>query len=78
MDAELRFASARQNNAPIASSEAVELAKDECRDGRPFAWLDHLRRDLHLAIRLLDKSPGFALAGRRAAQLDPITALRQE
>jgi hypothetical protein len=56
----------------------VELAKDECRDGRPFAWLDHLRRDLHLAIRLLDKSPGFALAARRAAQLDPITALRQE
>jgi putative ABC transport system permease protein len=41
---------------------AVELAKDECRDRMPLAWLDHLRRDFRLATRSLWKSPGFALA----------------
>src|SRR5215510_6810835 len=41
---------------------AVELAKDECRDQRPFLWMDHLCRDIGFAIRALSKSPGFALA----------------
>jgi putative ABC transport system permease protein len=40
----------------------VELAKDECRDGAGFQWLEHLSRDLHLALRRLRKSPGFATA----------------
>src|SRR6266700_823436 len=40
----------------------LELAKDECRDQMVLQWLDHLGRDLHLALRTLRKSPGFALA----------------
>jgi putative ABC transport system permease protein len=41
---------------------AVDLAKDECRDQRPFEWLDHFLRDVRHAGRSLRKSPGFAAA----------------
>jgi putative ABC transport system permease protein len=41
---------------------AVELAKDECRDQRPFLWMDHMCRDISFAVRSLNKSPGFTLA----------------
>jgi hypothetical protein len=41
---------------------AVDLAKDECRDQRPFEWLDHFWRDARYASRSLQKSPGFAAA----------------
>jgi predicted permease len=41
---------------------ALELAKDECRDQRGFAWIDYLRRDVSFAIRSLRKTPGFTLA----------------
>jgi predicted permease len=40
----------------------LELAKDECRDRRALQWIDHVARDLHLAIRTLRKNPGFGLA----------------
>jgi putative ABC transport system permease protein len=52
-EAELR---ARRDFGPI------ELAKDECRDEARFQWLEHLGRDLRLALRGLRKSPGFAAA----------------
>jgi predicted permease len=52
-EAELR---ARREFGPI------ELAKDECRDEAGFQWLEHLGRDVRLALRALRKSPGFAAA----------------
>jgi hypothetical protein len=39
----------------------LELAKDECRDAMPLAWMDSARRSLRLAIRSLCRSPGVAL-----------------
>jgi putative ABC transport system permease protein len=40
----------------------VELAKDEIRDVMPWYWLDHLWRDVRLAVLSLRKAPGLALA----------------
>jgi len=40
---------------------ALELAKDECRDVMPLAWLDSVKRSLGLALRCLRRSPGLAL-----------------
>src|SRR5262245_59301920 len=76
MDAELRFHVDSQINdylrqgmsLPEAERRAqrefgpMELAREECRDTLPTRWLDAVGRDLRLAVRLLRKSPGFALA----------------
>ncbi|MGH9673956.1 MAG: permease prefix domain 1-containing protein, partial [Bryobacteraceae bacterium] len=40
---------------------AVELAKDECRDQRPFLWGEHLVQDARFALRSFRRNPGFAL-----------------
>jgi predicted permease len=40
----------------------VELAKDQIRDVMPWYWVDHLWRDLRLAVRSLHRAPGLALA----------------
>ncbi len=37
----------------------LDEVKEECRDVRPFAWLDGLRRDAHFALRLFARAPGF-------------------
>ena len=37
----------------------VELAKDECRDVRPLAWLDDLRRDVRIGFRSLARERMF-------------------
>ena len=39
----------------------VEQVKEEVRDARPAAWLDHLVRDIRFSLRLLAKTPGFSL-----------------
>jgi predicted permease len=52
-EAELR---ARRDFGP------VDLAKDECRDQRPWEWFDRFRRELRHAWRSLRRSPGFAAA----------------
>jgi predicted permease len=41
---------------------AVELAKDEVRDHRPFDWLQQFGRDLHVALRVARRAPAFAAA----------------
>ncbi|HET8549877.1 MAG TPA: ABC transporter permease [Bryobacteraceae bacterium] len=76
MDAELRFHFDSQIedyikqglNRQEAERQArldfggLELAKDECRDEQPLAWLDHFLRDLRYAGRSLRRNPGFAAA----------------
>jgi putative ABC transport system permease protein len=39
----------------------LELARDECRDVMPLAWLDSARRSIRLAVRCLRRNPGLAL-----------------
>ena len=38
----------------------MESIKETCRDERGFSWLEDLTHDLHFAIRVLRKNPGFA------------------
>lgn len=48
---------------------SLDLAKEECRDGRPLAWLDRLSRDVRLAVRSLRRAPGLATAAIATAAL---------
>jgi len=39
----------------------LELARDECRDAMPLAWLDSVKRSLRIAVHCLRRDPGLAL-----------------
>ncbi|MDA0205685.1 MAG: ABC transporter permease [Acidobacteria bacterium] len=74
LDQELRYHFDKQVEEYVASGLSPEEArrkarlefghldevKEECRDIRPFAWLDGLRRDVRFALRLFARSPGFS------------------
>jgi hypothetical protein len=52
-------------NARYAASRemgGIEQRKEECRDARGMALVEHLERDLRFAIRVVAKSPGFTAA----------------
>ncbi len=67
LDAELRFHQEEQIRAYLAEGLSeeqarrrvfqefgtIEIAKDECRDQRPFVWLEHALQDIRYAARLL-------------------------
>ena len=76
LDRELRYHVDRRIqdllDAGLAPSEArrrvtlefgdLDLAKDECRDARPLAWLDDLGRDLRIGFRSLRRERLFTLS----------------
>lgn len=39
----------------------IELSKEECRDQRPFLWLEHVFQDTRYALRLLARNRTFAV-----------------
>src|SRR5215471_11202895 len=76
LDDELRFHLEQQVDENLAQGMEPEQArrrataafgarhqiKEECRDQRRVAFIDHLRQDLKFTTRILARSPGFTLA----------------
>jgi predicted permease len=74
MDAELRFHLEQQVRDYVAKGLSreqaqrtayrefggIELSKEECRDQRPFLWLEHAVQDVRYALRLLLRNRTFA------------------
>ncbi len=48
--------------AALRSIGGLDQRKEECRDARRTAWLSNFSQDLRYGVRLLLKSPGFAVA----------------
>jgi hypothetical protein len=45
----------------LLSLGGMDRTKEECRDGRPLAWLETVAQDLRHAFRALRANPGFTL-----------------
>src|SRR5664279_1062795 len=45
----------------LLSLGGLDQTKEECRDGRPLAWLESVARDLRYGLRGLRANPGFTL-----------------
>ncbi len=45
----------------LLSLGGLDQTKEECRDGRPLAWLESVARDLRYGLRALRRNPGFTL-----------------
>jgi len=76
LDAELRFHLEQQVQDYVAHGMSrkeaqrrayrefggIELSKEECRDQRPFLWLEHAVQDIRYALRLLARNRTFSVA----------------
>src|SRR5207247_8672056 len=40
----------------------IEQTKEKCRDARRVSWIEDFAQDLRFSLRMLQKSPAFALA----------------
>lgn len=49
----------RAHQAALRQFGWVESIKETCREQRSFGWIENLGQDIHLAARMLRKSPGF-------------------
>jgi len=45
----------------LLSLGGLDRTKEECRDGRPLAWLESVAQDLRYGFRTLGRNPGFTL-----------------
>src|SRR5262249_43733956 len=54
---------AEARTAALRDLGGLEQRKEQCRDTRRLAWLEHLGRDARYAGRMLRRNPGFAVLG---------------